>query len=114
MDPFDHPDLVHLGRRLRNRLDDTLDAEQYAARAAARRRRSLRDRLLDAEDRTEQVVVSTTDGHVYRGVVDAVGVDHVYETMKRFHEVHTDWLEPAPLLERLAREGGSFGDWRAS
>jgi len=77
MDPFDHPDLVRLGRRLRNRLDDTLDAEQSAARAAARRRRSLRDRLLDAEDRTEQIVVSTTDGHVYRGVVDAVGVDHV-------------------------------------
>lgn len=77
MDPFDHPDLVHLGRRLRNRLDDTLDAEQFAARAAARRRRTIRDRLLDAEDRTEQVVLSTTDGHVYRGIVDAVGVDHV-------------------------------------
>ena len=54
----------------------------------------------------------------YRGgpmfYADSVGVDHVYETMKRFHEVHTDWLEPAPLLERLAREGGTFGDWSAS
>jgi hypothetical protein len=77
MDPLGHPDLVRLGRSLRNRLDDTLDAEQSAARAAARRRRTLRDRLLDAEDRTEQVVLSTSDGHVYRGVVDAVGVDHV-------------------------------------
>jgi hypothetical protein len=77
MDPLGHPDLVHLGRTLRNRLDDTLDAEQSAARAAARRRRTLRDRLLDSEDRTEQVVLSTADGHIYRGVVEAVGVDHV-------------------------------------
>jgi hypothetical protein len=73
MDPFGHPDLVRLGRSLRNRLDDTLDAEQ----AAARRRQTLRDRLLDSEDRTEQIVVSTVDGHLYRGVVEAVGVDHV-------------------------------------
>ena len=43
---------------------------------------------------------------------DSVGIDHVYATMQRFHEVHGDWLEPAPLLERLAREGGTFGDWR--
>ena len=77
MDPMGHPDLVRLGRSLRNRLDDTLDAEQAAARAAARRRRTLRDRLLDSEDRTESVVLTTADGHLHRGVVDAVGVDHV-------------------------------------
>jgi len=77
MDPMGHPDLVRLGRSLRNRLDDTLDAEQTAARAAARRRRTLRDRLLDSEDRTEQVVLTTADGHLHRGIVDAVGVDHV-------------------------------------
>ncbi|MEN8113621.1 MAG: hypothetical protein ABFS21_04485 [Actinomycetota bacterium] len=77
MDPLGHPDLVRLGRSLRNRLDDTLDAEQAAARAAARRRLTLRDRLLDAEDRTDSVVLSTTDGGVYRGIVDAVGVDHI-------------------------------------
>ncbi len=29
------------------------------------------------EDRTEQIVLSTADGHLYRGVVEAVGVDHV-------------------------------------
>lgn len=62
---------------MRDRLDDTLDAEQQAARAAALRRRSLRDRLLEAEDRVEAIVVSTSDGHFYRGVVDAVGVDHI-------------------------------------
>ena len=77
MDPMGHPDLVRLGRSLRNRLDDTLDAEQAAARAAARRRRTLRDRLLDSEDRTEHVVLTTSDGQIHRGVVEAVGVDHV-------------------------------------
>jgi hypothetical protein len=77
MDPFGHPDLVQLGRSLRNRLDDTLDAEQAAARTAARRRQTLRDRLLDSEDRIDQIVLSTADGHLYRGVVDAVGVDHI-------------------------------------
>jgi hypothetical protein len=77
MDPLAHPDLMRLGRSLRNRLDDTLDAEQAAARAAARRRQTLRDRLLDSEDRTEQIVVSTADGHLYRGLVDGVGVDHI-------------------------------------
>ena len=77
MDPFGHPDLERLGRSMRNELDDTLDAEQQAARAAARRRMSIRDRLLESEDRTEHVVVSTSDGHVYHGIVDAVGLDHI-------------------------------------
>ena len=44
---------------------------------------------------------------------DLLGVDHVYEVMKGFHEAHHDWLEPAPLLERLAKEGGTFGGWSA-
>ncbi len=77
MDPFGHPDLERLGRSLRYRLDETLDAEQSAARAAALRRRTLRDRLIEAEDRSEDVVFSTVDGHVTRGTVMAVGVDHV-------------------------------------
>jgi len=77
MDPFGHPDLQRLGRSMRDQLDETLDAEQHAARAAARRRMSLRDRLLESEDRIEKVVVSTSDGHVYHGVVEAVGIDHV-------------------------------------
>ncbi len=38
---------------------------------------TLRDRLLESEDREERVVLSTSGGHVYRGVVDAVGIDHV-------------------------------------
>lgn len=77
MDPFGHPDLQRLGRLMRNQLDETLDAEQQAARAAARRRMTIRDRLLESEDRAEHVVLSTSDGHLYHGVVDAVGIDHI-------------------------------------
>lgn len=77
MDPFGHPDLQRLGRSMRNQLDETLDAEQHAARAAARRRMTIRDRLLESEDRSEHVVLSTSDGHLYHGVVDAVGIDHI-------------------------------------
>jgi 3-hydroxyacyl-CoA dehydrogenase len=53
----------------------------------------------------------------YRGgpmfYADTVGVAHVHETMQRFHATHGDWLEPAPLLATLAREGRTFADWRA-
>lgn len=62
---------------MRSQLDETLDAEQAAARAAARRRMTIRDRLLESEDRSEQVVLATSDGQLYRGVVEAVGIDHV-------------------------------------
>jgi 3-hydroxyacyl-CoA dehydrogenase len=43
---------------------------------------------------------------------DSLGLDQVYEALRGFHEKHRDWLEPAPLLERLADQGGTFGDWR--
>ncbi len=76
LDPLRHPDLQRLGRELRRQMDDTLDAELNAARAAARRRLTLRDALLTAEDRREEVAVSATDGQVYRGNVIAVGTDH--------------------------------------
>jgi hypothetical protein len=72
-----HPDLTHLARRLRDRLDETLEAEQHAAQAAARRRSSLRDHLLEAEDRHAVGVVSASDGQLYRGQVRSVGSDHV-------------------------------------
>ena len=57
-------------------MDDTLDAELSAARAAARRRRTIRDVLLTAEDRNERILVAATDGQVYGGRVSAVGADH--------------------------------------
>ena len=43
---------------------------------------------------------------------DQLGLDHVYEVLKGFYEENDpDWLEPAPLLEKLAKEGGTFGGW---
>ncbi len=77
MDPFGHPDLDRLGRSLRHALDETLNAEQDAARAAAIRRRTLRDRFMESEDRTELVRVGLVDGHMVGGLVTGVGVDHV-------------------------------------
>ena len=51
----------------------------------------------------------------YRGgpmfYADSVGLRHVYEVMQGFCEIHEDWLETAPLLERLAREDKTFAEW---
>ena len=58
-------------------MDETLDAEQSAARAAARRRRTLRDLFLTLEDRADAAARWAADGRCYRGTVRAVGVDHV-------------------------------------
>lgn len=77
VDSVTHPDLVALGRVLRDRMDRTLDAEMEAARAAARRRRTLRDVALEAEDRRSEVLVTTTDGAVHHGVIRAVGADYL-------------------------------------
>ena len=41
---------------------------------------------------------------------DLVGVKTIYETMRRLYEEHGDWLEPAPLLEQLAKDGKRFAD----
>ncbi len=57
-------------------MDETLDAEQSAARSASRRRRTLRDLFLDLEDRADPALVWADDGHCYQGTVSAVGVDH--------------------------------------
>jgi len=50
----------------------------------------------------------------YRGgpmfYADTVGVDRVYERMAAFHAEHGGLMKPAALLERLAKEGGKFGD----
>jgi 3-hydroxyacyl-CoA dehydrogenase len=41
---------------------------------------------------------------------DTMGLDNVYADMKRFHERHGFFWRPAPLLEKLAREGRRFAD----
>lgn len=52
---------------------------------------------------------------VYRGGpmfwADQVGLGTIYERVKQFHaETANDDWQPAPLLEKLAREGKRFGD----
>ncbi len=80
-----HPDLRALGRRLRLEMDETLRAEQYAARVSAQRRTTIRDRFLMAEDRAERLNIEVIDGTDISGTVVAVGVDHVVVVDGRRH-----------------------------
>jgi 3-hydroxyacyl-CoA dehydrogenase len=41
---------------------------------------------------------------------DLVGLRTIYDTMSRLHDEHGEWLEPAPLLKRLAGQGRGFKD----
>ena len=53
----------------------------------------------------------------YRGgpmyYADQVGLDSVYRDIVSFHQLYGDAWRPAPLLKRLAEEGGSFAEWDA-
>ena len=54
----------------------------------------------------------------YRGgpmyYADQVGLDAVYRDIVSFHQLYGDAWRPAPLLKRLAEEGGSFAGWDAA
>jgi 3-hydroxyacyl-CoA dehydrogenase len=39
---------------------------------------------------------------------DTIGLAAVLAQVRKFHELHGEYWKPAPLLERLAREGGRF------
>ena len=43
---------------------------------------------------------------------DTVGLREVCAAVTDYHERLGEYWKPAPLLERLAADGGSFGDWR--
>jgi 3-hydroxyacyl-CoA dehydrogenase len=45
---------------------------------------------------------------------DRVGLPQIYERIAAFHREHGARWRPAPLLERLAREGSSFRAWDAA
>ena len=87
MEASGHPDLIHIGRMLRDRMDRTLEAEMEAARAAARRTRTLRDLLLAAEDAASRIYLTASDGSLRSGVVSAVGADHVEITASGVHHI---------------------------
>jgi 3-hydroxyacyl-CoA dehydrogenase len=48
----------------------------------------------------------------YRGgpmfFADTVGLAKIHDTVSRFYREQGEWMRPAPLLERLARETGTF------
>ena len=54
----------------------------------------------------------------YRGgpmfYADTVGVDKIYEFMAKLYQEQGEWVKPAPLLEKLAKEGKSFKDFADS
>ena len=54
----------------------------------------------------------------YRGgpmwYADTVGLKKIYERIVEFHRQHGDYWKPAPLLERLAREGQTFAAFDAA
>lgn len=41
-----------------------------------------------------------------------VGLRTIYDAMSRLYDEHGAWLEPAPLLKRIAEQGRGFGDVR--
>ena len=45
---------------------------------------------------------------------DSVGLKQVYERVAAFHKEHGARWAPAPLLERLAREGSTYRAWDQS
>ncbi len=46
-------------------------------------------------------------------MADRIGLDRVYADIQRLYAEHGYWWQPAPLLERLAREGRRFADLQA-
>ncbi|WP_029002109.1 3-hydroxyacyl-CoA dehydrogenase [Azohydromonas australica] len=46
-------------------------------------------------------------------MADRIGLDKVCADVQRLHAQHGHWWQPAPLLERLAREGRRFADLQA-
>ena len=71
----EHPDLIEIDRHIRTHLDRVLRAEQEAADLSRRRSATIRDRLIELEERSEAVVVSHREGEI-AGLVENVGADH--------------------------------------
>jgi 3-hydroxyacyl-CoA dehydrogenase len=55
---------------------------------------------------------------IYRGgpmwYADTMGLAEVYRRVQEFHQRHGELWTPAPLLARLASEGGTFAEWDRS
>jgi hypothetical protein len=82
VDPLRHPDLVEADAAMRATFDRILAAEQAAAVIAYERSRTLRDRLLDADDCSATIELTTVSGTVISGSVAAVSADHIHLSSK--------------------------------
>jgi hypothetical protein len=94
MDPLRHPDLVEVTRRLRSQYEQVAQAEEAAAAIMYQRRQTLRDRMIEAEDRGEQVRVTTTGGLTWEGVPRMVGLDYMMigsTALALFHIEHAEF-----------------------
>ena len=91
---WDHPDLRNLAARMQLELEQALEAEFAAAALSASRRSTLRDRLIEFEQRP--VVVYWLGGTSAGGTVTAVGVD--YLELRGPAAIH---LVPLLLVERV-------------
>ncbi len=47
-------------------------------------------------------------------LADKIGLANVLADIERFHQEHGVWWQPAPLLQKLAREGKTFASLQAS
>ena len=85
MDPLRHPDLVEVGRRLRDAFDRAAAAELETARVAHARTRGLRELLLEWEDAGHRLTVCAGTQTLEATGIHAVGVDHVVLTAHGRH-----------------------------
>lgn len=77
MDSLRHPDLVEISTKMKRTLDAVLQAEQAAAEVARQRQRTLHDVVLEFEDRSCPVRISTAGQRWPAGVIVGVGIDHL-------------------------------------
>lgn len=68
---------------MRTTLEETLEAEQHAARATAIRTSTLRDRAIELGDRAAPVLLHTAMADPMRGVLEGIGVDYLILTTTR-------------------------------
>lgn len=74
--------------------------------------RILEEGIVQRASDIDTVYVNGYGFPAYRGgpmfYADTVGLDKVYATICEYHEKHGEYWKPAPLLERLAKEGRRF------
>ena len=95
-------------RRRRDRAALPVSARQRGREDPPRGPRPARQRRRRHLDARLRLSASYRGGPLFWA--DLVGLRTIYDTMSRLHDEHGEWLEPAPLLKRLAEQGKGFKD----